>query len=112
HMAGYRWWNPKHPAAYEFRVLDGLSSVVGDEVPDTDVSLLEKIMVGVRLAIELDIGSLVKISTEDAAQARIEDKLIVYQQLIEHAAIQQDKIMPTLRGRLLDDAITRRLAGF
>jgi len=112
HMAGYRWWNAKHPAAYASRVLDGMSPAVGDEVPDTDARLLEKIMLGVRLAEGLDLGSLAKISTEAAAQARTEAQLLVSQKLIEPAALQQDKIVPTLRGRLLDDAITRRLAGF
>lgn len=112
HMAGYRWWNAKHPAAYASRVLEGISPAVGHEVPDTDAKLLEKIMLGVRLAEGLDLGSLADIDPEAATRARAETKLLASQKLIEPASLKQDKVVPTLRGRLLDDAITRRLAGF
>src|SRR5699024_1659344 len=84
---------------------------VGHEVPDTDAKLLEKIMLGVRLAEGLDLGSLADIDPEAATRARAETKLLASQKLIEPASLKQDKVVPTLRGRLLDDAITRRLAG-
>lgn len=112
HMAGIRWWNAKHPAAYASRVLDNISPAIGQEIPDADARLLEKIMLGVRLAEGLDISVLAGQSPEAAQQAEAETQLLAVQGLIEPAALARGKIVPTLKGRLLDDAITRRLAGF
>ncbi|HIY85984.1 MAG TPA: radical SAM family heme chaperone HemW [Candidatus Yaniella excrementavium] len=112
HMAGLRWWNAKHPAAYASRVLDNVSPAIGHEVPDSVARLLEKIMLGVRLAEGLDIEELAAQSKEAAAQAQREANVLVDQGLIEPTALDLGKIVPTLKGRLLDDAITRRLAGF
>lgn len=105
HMAGVRWWNAKHPAAYASRVLDGISPAIGQEIPDADARMLEKIMLGVRLAEGLDIAVL-------EASARSDAHDLVAQGLLEPAALKLGRIVPTLKGRLLDDAITRRLAGF
>src|SRR5699024_2932119 len=105
HMAGVRWWNAKHPAAYASRVLDGISPAIGQEIPDADARMLERIMLGVRLAEGLDIDVL-------EASARSDAHELVSQGLLEPAALKLGRIVPTLKGRLLDDAITRRLAGF
>ena len=112
HMAGVRWWNAKHPAAYASRIIDGLSPAVGHEIPDHDARLLEQIMLGVRLAEGLDISVLTSQEQTVADRAQHETDLLAAQGLIETAALQRGKIVPTLKGRLLDDAITRRLAGF
>jgi len=112
HMAGIRWWNAKHPAAYASRVLDNISPAIGQEIPNHDAQLLEKIMLGVRLAEGLDVSVLSAQDPSTASQALAETQLLAAQGLIEPAALDQGKIVPTLKGRLLDDAITRRLAGF
>lgn len=112
HMAGLRWWNAKHPAAYASRVLDNISPAIGHEIPDADARLLEKIMLGVRLAEGLDVSVLAEQEPQIAQQARAETDLLAAQGLIEATALAQGKIVPTLRGRLLDDGITRRLAAF
>lgn len=105
HMAGLRWWNAKHPAAYASRILDGISPAIGQEIPDADARQLEKIMLGIRLAEGLDMDVL-------TPQAQSEAQVLVSQGLIESDSMERRKIVPTLKGRLLDDAITRRLAGF
>jgi len=112
HMAGLRWWNAKHPAAYASRVLDNISPAIGHEIPDDDARLLEKIMLGVRLAEGLDTAVFEEYDPETAQRAKTEAELLATQGLIEPSALDRGKIVPTLRGRLLDDAITRRLAGF
>lgn len=105
HMAGLRWWNAKHPAAYASRMLDDISPAVGQEIPDDDARHLEKIMLGVRLAEGLDVQVL-------GSQAKVEAQVLASQGLIEPENLETGRIVPTLKGRLLDDAITRRLAGF
>lgn len=105
HMAGLRWWNAKHPAAYASRMLDNISPAVGQEIPDDDARHLEKIMLGVRLAEGLDVQVL-------GSQAKVEAQVLASQGLIEPENLETGRIVPTLKGRLLDDAITRRLAGF
>lgn len=112
HMAGFRWWNAKHPAAYASRVLENISPAIGHEIPDADARLLEKIMLGVRLAEGLDTAVLAGQPRDAAQQAMNETQLLAAQGLIEPDALEAGRIVPTLRGRLLDDAITRRLAGF
>jgi len=112
HLAGLRWWNAKHPAAYASRVLDHMTPAVGHELPDVEARLLEKIMLGVRLAEGLDVAVLEDQEPKAARQATAEAELLASQGLIESIDLQDGRIVPTLRGRLLDDAITRRLAGF
>ncbi len=112
HVAGVRWWNAKHPAAYASRVLDNISPAIGREIPDDDARLLEKIMLGVRLAEGLDISVLSAQDKIAAHAAATQTQQLADQGLIEPTALENGRIVPTLRGRLLDDAITRRLAGF
>lgn len=111
HVSGVRWWNAKHPAAYAQRLHTGVSPAVGRETPDADSSLLEDIMLGVRLSEGLDMAVLER-SDDGGAAASQEVEAMVAEGLIDHDAAQNRRIVPTLRGRLLDDAITRRLAGF
>lgn len=112
HLAGLRWWNAKHPAAYASRILQGSSPVIGHEMPDAEARLLEKIMLGVRLAEGLDTAVLRQHDPKASAASLAEADLLVAQGLLEAEAFERGRIVPTLRGRLLDDAITRRLAGF
>lgn len=93
-------------------MLDNISPAIGQEIPDDDARLLEKIMLGVRLAEGLDLDVLAAQDKDAAMQARREANVLATQGLIEPAALEHGKIVPTLKGRLLDDAITRRLAGF
>lgn len=112
HMAGVRWWNAKHPAAYAQRLFQEESPAVGREIPDADARALEKIMLGVRLSEGLGVAELFEVSerAEDALHQDLHD--LQTQGLIEPEALADSRIVPTLQGRLLDDAIVRRLAGF
>ncbi len=112
HMAGLRWWNAKHPAAYASRILDNISPAIGQEIPDDDARLLEKIMLGVRLAEGLDLEVLEAQDSHAARHAQREAGALAAQGMLEVTALERGIIVPTLKGRLLDDAITRRLAGF
>ncbi len=58
HVAGTRWWNVKHPAAYVERLGAGQSPAVGREVLDAGTRAVEEIMLGVRMADGLIVDDL------------------------------------------------------
>ena len=58
HVAGTRWWNVKHPAAYVERLRAGQSPAVGREVLDAGTRAVEEIMLGVRMAEGLRVDDL------------------------------------------------------
>lgn len=108
HLAGVRFWNAKHPAAYAQRLTSGVSPAIGRETPDAEARRLERIMLGVRLSEGLAIADF----DDDEPLDRAEITKLIADELIDGAAALSGRIIPTLQGRLLDDAITRRLAGF
>jgi oxygen-independent coproporphyrinogen-3 oxidase len=99
HVAGTRWWNVKHPAAYVQRLTDGVSPAVGREVLDDDARALEEVLLRVRLADGLPLA-LVPAAGRDAVAGVLADGL---------AHRQGDRLVLTRPGRLLADAVVRRL---
>lgn len=102
HVGGVRWWNVKHPRAYAQRLAGGLSPAAGREVLSPEDVALERLLLGVRLAEGLDVGS----ASEAAALARL-----VADGLADDGAARAGRVILTLRGRLLADAVVRSLAG-
>ena len=100
HVGGVRFWNVKHPAAYAARLAAGESPVLAREVLDAETRRFERIMLGVRLREGLDVG-LLRDRTVVAG--------LLADGLVEPSAAFQGRLVPTLRGRLLADAVTRRL---
>lgn len=111
HLAGVRWWNAKHPAAYAQRLSTGVSPAVGRETPDADARLLEQVMLGVRLAEGLDVKVLDQ-SPDGGRSARQQIAALIGEGLLDGRDALAGRLVPTLKGRLLDDAIVRRLLGF
>lgn len=111
HLDGVRWWNAKHPAAYAQRLATGISPSVGREFPDVDARLLERVMLGVRLADGLDVAVL-DAAPDGGAAARTQVAAMIAEGLLEGRAALHGRLIPTLQGRLLDDAIVRRLLSF
>jgi oxygen-independent coproporphyrinogen-3 oxidase len=102
HVGGVRWWNVKHPAAYAARALQGLSPAAGRETLDAETRRVEDVLLKVRIAEGLPAAEL------DAA-ARTEVAALIAEGLIDGAAAIGGSIRLTLRGRLLADAVVRRL---
>ncbi|WP_147106221.1 radical SAM family heme chaperone HemW [Nesterenkonia populi] len=116
HLAGLRWWNAKHPAAYAQRLHQGISPGQGREVLDAEAQALEHLMLRLRIAEGLDIaehnalpGS-ATVSPEALAQLAAEG-LIEPEKARRTSSHPQGRAVLTLRGRLLADAVTHRLAG-
>jgi putative oxygen-independent coproporphyrinogen III oxidase len=104
---GVRWWNVKHPVAYAQRLADGASPAAGREVLDAGTAELERVMLGVRLAEGLDLGTLGPVGRA-AVAGLVADGL-----LDGRAALGADggsrRVLLTRRGRLLADAVVRAL---
>jgi putative oxygen-independent coproporphyrinogen III oxidase len=102
HVGGVRWWNVKHPAAYTQRIDAGLSPAHGREVLDAETRRVERVLLEVRLRDGLPLDVL-----DDAGRAALPAQ--VEDGLVEPAPLSQGRVVLTLRGRLLADAVVRAL---
>ncbi len=102
HMGGVRWWNVKHPTAYAARLAQGLSPAAGRETLDAQTREMERIMLLTRLSDGIAVDTL-------AAPARHEIASLIADELIDPRAAFAGRLLLTLRGRLLADAVVRRL---
>ena len=102
HVGGVRWWNVKHPAAYAARLAASRSPAAARERLTTAMSRMEEIMLRARLAEGLPL-SLLRGTAADEAER------MVAEALIDPSAHAAGKLVLTLRGRLLADAVVRDL---
>ena len=102
HVGGVRWWNVKHPAAYAERLLAGSSPAAGRETLDAGTRQLERVLLLVRLRDGLPLDELAREKRPDVAG-------LIADGLVEPAEALRGRIVLTLRGRLLADAVVRRL---
>ncbi len=102
HVGGVRWWNVKHPTTYASRLADGVSPGHGREVLTPIERELERVMLGVRLAEGLPLGTL-----SAPGQAAAADALTAG--LLSPDAYAAGRAVLTLRGRLLADGVARSL---
>lgn len=102
HVAGLRWWNVKHPAAYAARLAAGESPAAGRERLDADQQTLERILLGSRIRDGLPISAL-----PDAGRLAVAS--LIADGLIAGTDALHGRIVLTLRGRLLADAVARAL---
>lgn len=103
HIAGLRWWNVKHPAAYAQRLALGESPAAGRETPDADARALERVLLETRIREGMAISEL------PSAAARTAIAGLVADGLVDGPAAIRGRIVLTLRGRLLADAVVRSL---
>jgi putative oxygen-independent coproporphyrinogen III oxidase len=102
HVGGVRWWNVKHPAAYADRILAGQSPAAGRETLDAETRRVERVLLATRISDGLPITDLTP-SGRTAVAGLIADELV------DAASAFAGTIRLTLRGRLLADAVVRRL---
>jgi oxygen-independent coproporphyrinogen-3 oxidase len=100
HLAGTRWWNVKHPRAWATRLEAGESPAADREVLDQTQRLTERVLLEVRLAEGLDASVLAPHVRTDVVDALVAEDLLVRR---------AGRLVLTLRGRLLADAVVRRL---
>jgi len=102
HVGGVRWWNVKHPAAYAERVLSGVSPAVGRETLDQATRELERVLLLSRIRTGIPIASLAEAGRHEIAG-------LIADELINARAALSGSIELTLKGRLLADAVVRRI---
>ena len=102
HIAGIRFWNVKHPAAYAQRLAAGESPAAGRERPDAEARELESVLLRSRIREGLGIDDL-PVERRPAVAQLIADGLV------EGPAALGGRVVLTLRGRLLADAVVRTL---
>jgi oxygen-independent coproporphyrinogen-3 oxidase len=102
HVGGVRWWNVKHPTAYAGRLAQGLSPAAGRETLDAETRNVERVMLEARLHSGLAVSAL-------GAAGRHEVAGLIADGLVEPAAAFQGRLVLTLKGRLLADAVVRRV---
>jgi putative oxygen-independent coproporphyrinogen III oxidase len=102
HIGGVRWWNVKHPAAYADRIAAGHSPAAGRETLDDETRRVERVLLTTRIRDGLPM-------TELTASGRTAVAGLIADELVDPAAALSGTIRLTLRGRLLADAVVRRL---
>jgi putative oxygen-independent coproporphyrinogen III oxidase len=102
HVGGVRWWNVKHPTAYAQRLAEGGSPGAARERLTAAERRMEEIMLRVRLAEGLPL-SLLTAPAQASAERALGDSLI------DPSAYAAGRLVLTLRGRLLADAVIRDL---
>lgn len=102
HVGGVRWWNAKHPAAYAERLATGVSPAVGRETLDAPSRETERVLLATRIREGIEVGSL-------PAGARHAVAGLIADGLVEARTALAGRLTLTRRGRLLADAVVRRL---
>jgi len=99
HVGGVRWWNVKHPTAYAQRLAANRSPGAGREVLDEATRRTERVMLEVRLADGLPLDGLPVTAVDE----------LVHAGLVDQGQRSRGRVVLTQRGRLLADAVVRRL---
>jgi putative oxygen-independent coproporphyrinogen III oxidase len=102
HVGGVRWWNVKHPAAYADRIAAGVSPAAGRETLDDETRRVERVLLLTRIRSGLGIHEL-------EPSGRLAVAGLIADELVDARAALRGSVELTLRGRLLADAVVRRL---
>ncbi len=102
HVGGVRWWNVKHPARYANTLAEGNSPAAGRETLSAPDRTLERVLLELRLVDGLPVEVLAPDGRRAAGEAASDG-------LLESAALAEGRCVLTRRGRLLADALVRRL---
>jgi putative oxygen-independent coproporphyrinogen III oxidase len=107
HVGGVRWWNVKHPASYSELLAGGRSPATAREILSDEERHLERVMLELRLVDGLVVDALDPAARQEARRAAAEG-------LLDTAALagvngRFGRCVLTPRGRLLADAVVRRL---
>jgi oxygen-independent coproporphyrinogen-3 oxidase len=97
-----RFWNVKHPAAYAQRLSAGESPGAGREVPDAEARTLENVLLRTRIREGLPVSEIL-------GEGRRAVAALIADGLVDGPSALHGRIVLTLRGRLLADAVVRAL---
>jgi putative oxygen-independent coproporphyrinogen III oxidase len=104
HVDGLRWWNVKHPRAWQEDVDSGNGPLHGQESLDEEARRTEHVMLRLRLVDGLDVGDLTS-AGRLAVGGLIADGLVDGRSAVASRPV----IRLTRRGRLLADSVVAAL---
>jgi putative oxygen-independent coproporphyrinogen III oxidase len=102
HVGGVRWWNAKHPSAYADRITAGVSPAVGREVLGSSARETERVLLLTRIREGIELATL-------HPGGRTAVAGLIADELVDAKAALSGGLTLTRRGRLLADAVVRRL---
>ncbi len=102
HIGGVRWWNVKHPARYASTLAEGRSPAAAREILSEEDLRVERVLLEIRLTEGLPLSVLDEPGVAEA-------KAAVADGLLSQSAFDGGRAVLTDEGRLLADAIVRRL---
>ncbi len=105
HVGGVRWWNVRHPRGYAQRLAAGVSPAQGRELLGEAERYAERVLLRVRLAQGLPVRELDAVGRSVVAQL-VAEGLVDGRAAVAH---RERRVVLTGRGRLLADAVVRRL---
>jgi oxygen-independent coproporphyrinogen-3 oxidase len=105
HVGGVRWWNAKHPTSYAKPLSESISPAVGRETLDDHTRAVERVMLEIRLRKGLAVETLRQANESPSAIIAS----LIADGLIEPRAAFEGRLVLTLTGRLLADAVVKRL---
>jgi putative oxygen-independent coproporphyrinogen III oxidase len=106
HLGSVRWWNHKHPLSYANLLEKNTSPAAGREQLDSDTAALERILLESRTSEGMSIEQIKKL--QPGSEAAISQ--LIADGLIEGPEAIAGKLLLTLKGRLLADAVVRELS--
>ena len=102
HVGGTRWWNERHPATWTRALAEGRSPAEAREIVSPEDRLVERIMLETRIREGLSVWMLEQPALDQLGR-------LVEHGLIEDPRALGDRVVLTLRGRLLADVVVRAL---
>jgi putative oxygen-independent coproporphyrinogen III oxidase len=111
HVGGVRWWNVRHPSAYAARIGAGQSPAQAREVLDGQQRQAERVLLGVRLAEGLPVDELPQAGRDRLAGLAARGLVEASGQRSGADGETAGRVVLTLTGRLLADAVVRELLG-
>ena len=105
HLGSVRWWNQKHPLSYSKKLDELLSPAVGREQLSEDTAKLERVLLESRTVFGMSIDELEKL--EPGAKSRVPQ--LIADELIDGQQALKGRLVLSLKGRLLADAVVRTL---
>jgi putative oxygen-independent coproporphyrinogen III oxidase len=105
HMGSVRWWNQKHPLTYSSKLEQFVSPASGREKLEASSHALERVLLESRTAAGISLADLESLNS---GPQQVVSELIA-DGLIDRRSALSGQLKLTLRGRLLADAVVRKL---
>ena len=105
HLGSVRWWNQKHPLSYSKKLEENISPAAGREQLSEVTAKLERVLLESRTSSGMSIDELEALHA--GAKSRIPQ--LIADELVDGQQAIKGRLVLSLKGRLLADAVVRTL---